>query len=70
MRNANVSLSSNDSDLTTVRDYIRALRIACGELHDEPFNASARAAIIDMLGDRGPTAAADRAFGRVKRTMR
>lgn len=70
MRNANVSLSSNDSDLMTVRDFIRNLRIACDELHDEPFNAGARAAIIDMLGDRGPSAAADLAFGRVKRTMR
>lgn len=70
MRNVNAPLTSNDSDLMTVREFIRDLRIACDELHDEPFNTGARAAIINMLADRGPSADADLAFGRVKRAMR
>ena len=35
-------------DLATVRDFNFALKIACDELHDDPFNPVARAELVRM----------------------
>lgn len=38
-----------DSDLALVRGYARKLKIACDDLHDEPFNLQARANLIRLI---------------------
>lgn len=38
-----------DADLALVRGYARELKIACDDLHDEPFNPEARAHLIRLI---------------------
>lgn len=46
---------SRDLDITpaiaAVRTYSREVKIACDELHDDPFNAGARAALLKLIVD-------------------
>jgi len=53
--------------MNAVRAFIRTVRIACDELHDEPFNADARAALVDLLKIEGPSA--DAALLRVEKAL-
>lgn len=62
------SASAGDPDLGTVRDFARNLKIACDELHDDPFNPDARAALLHLLESDCP--AADAAFARVVQDCR
>lgn len=41
-------------DLATVRDFNFALKIACDELHDDPFNPVARAELVRLTPMRPP----------------
>jgi hypothetical protein len=41
-------------DLATVRDFNFALKIACDELHDDPFNPVARAELVHLNTDEAP----------------
>lgn len=60
--------SAGDPDLDTVRDFARNLKIACDELHDDPFNPDARAALLRLL--ESDCAAADAAHARVAQDCR
>lgn len=44
-----IPLPTADSDLALVRSYSRELKIACDELHDDPFNADARAQLVRLI---------------------
>lgn len=44
-----IQLPTADSDLALVRAYSRELKIACDELHDDPFNADARAQLTRLI---------------------
>lgn len=59
--------ASDQADMNAVRAFIRTVRIACDELHDEPFNADARAALVDLLNAEGPSA--DAALLRVEKAL-
>jgi hypothetical protein len=54
-------------DLATVRAFSFALKIACDELHDDPFNPLARAELVRLIAD--DAAAADAAQIRVATSM-
>jgi hypothetical protein len=54
-------------DLVTVRRFNLALKIACDELHDDPFNPVARAEVVRLINDEAP--AADAAQLRVATSM-
>jgi len=54
---------ANDQDWTVVRDFIRDLKIACDDLHAEPFNPQARDTVLRLLQKNSP--AADSALDRV-----
>jgi hypothetical protein len=41
-------------DLVTVREFNLALKIACDELHDGPFNPVARAELVRLINDKLP----------------
>ena len=56
---------TNDPDWTVVRDFIRDLKIACDDLHAEPFNPQARDTVLRLLQKGSP--AADSALERVAR---
>lgn len=43
-------------DLATVRKFNFAIKIACDELHDDPFNPVARAELVRLINDEAPTA--------------
>lgn len=58
---------ADQSDMDAVRAFIRTVRIACDELHAEPFNADARAALVSLLDSDGPTA--DAALLRVEKAL-
>lgn len=53
---------NNDPDWTVVREFVRELKIACDDLHAEPFNPQARAAVLRLLQNRSD--AADSALQR------
>ncbi|MDT5051797.1 MAG: hypothetical protein QOF66_163 [Mycobacterium sp.] len=55
------------NDLATVRKFNFALKIACDELHDDPFNPVARAELVRLIKDEAPTA--DAAKLRVATSM-
>lgn len=42
-------LPTTDSDVALVRGYSRELKIACDELHDDPFNPDARAQLMRLI---------------------
>lgn len=42
-------LPTADADLALVREYARELKIACDDLHDDPFNPEARAHLIRLI---------------------
>ncbi|MEU0497976.1 hypothetical protein [Mycobacterium sp. NPDC006124] len=44
-----VQLPTADSDIALVRGYSRELKIACDELHDDPFNPTARQELIRLI---------------------
>lgn len=46
-----IQLPGVEADLALVRSYSRELKIACDELHDDPFNAGARAALLKLIVD-------------------
>lgn len=52
-------------DIATVRAYSRRMKVACDELHDNPFNHQARAALMRLILD---SAEADAAFARLTAT--
>lgn len=56
------SASAGD-DLDAVRSFARDLKIACDELHDDPFNPEARSAVLRLL--ENDCHAADAALARV-----
>jgi hypothetical protein len=39
---------------TATREYVRRVRIACDDVHDEPHNPSARASLVKMLIEDSP----------------
>lgn len=45
-----------DSDLALVHGYAREVRIACDDLHDEPYNPEARAQLIRLITRDAETA--------------
>ena len=55
------------NDLATVRAFNFARKIACDELHDDPFNPVARAELVRLIEDDAP--AADAAQIRVRTSM-
>lgn len=54
---------ADDPDWTVVREFIRDLKIACDDLHAEPFNPEARETVLRLLQKSSP--AADSALERV-----
>ncbi|EHB48643.1 hypothetical protein MycrhDRAFT_5484 [Mycolicibacterium rhodesiae JS60] len=55
-----------DSELATVRAFTRELRIACDDLHANPFDADARAKLVQMI--ESGSSAADAALARMRST--
>lgn len=55
-----------------MRGYSRELKIACDELHDDPFNADARAQLIRLIlqDSKKADAAKERLHGRHVPTVR
>jgi hypothetical protein len=53
-----------DSELATVRAFTRELRIACDDLHANPFDAEARAKLVQMI--ESGSSAADAALARMR----
>ncbi|BBN50744.1 hypothetical protein CKJ70_25635 [Mycobacterium avium] len=47
---------SADDDYAVVREFSRELKIACDELHDNPFDDDAREVLRTLLAERGPVA--------------
>ena len=62
---ATATSGTNNPDWTVVRDFIRDLKIACDDLHAEPFNPHARDTVLRLLQKGSP--AADSALERVAR---
>jgi hypothetical protein len=48
--------------IAAARAYAREVKIACDELHDDPFDTNARAALLKLIVDASPEA--DAAFTR------
>lgn len=42
--------------IAAVRTYSREVKIACDELHDDPFDIGARAALLKLIVDGSPEA--------------
>lgn len=42
--------------IAAVRAYAREVKIACDELHDDPFDVNARAALLKLIVDDSPEA--------------
>lgn len=55
--------SSVDADVQAVRAFDRRLKIACDELHDDPFNAQARAELVHLI--QRESSQADAALARI-----
>lgn len=55
--------SSDDPDWNVVRGFVRDLKIACDDLHAEPFNPEARSAVLHLL--QNESSAADVALNRI-----
>jgi hypothetical protein len=55
--------SSIDADLAAVRTFNRRLKIACDELHDDPFDVQARAALVQLIEQE--SGQADAALARI-----
>lgn len=55
--------SGTNGDWIVVREFIRDLKIACDDLHAEPFNPEARDTVLRLL--RNKSRAADSALERV-----
>jgi hypothetical protein len=53
-----------DPDIAVARAYSREVKIACDDLHDNPFDPQARARIIEIANN---SAQADEAWARVLR---
>lgn len=49
-------------DIAAARAYARDVKIACDDLHDAPFDATARAALLALIVDN--SSEADAAFAR------
>lgn len=47
--------TNHDTDLALVRSYTRELKIACDELHADPFNPTARAQLVQLIEQAGHT---------------
>jgi len=43
-------------DIAAARSFARAVRIACDELHDEPFSPKARAELLALIVNDSPEA--------------
>lgn len=48
--------------IAAARAYAREVKIACDELHDDPFDVNARATLLKLIVDASPEA--DAAFTR------
>ncbi len=48
--------ATNDPDWTVVRDFVRELKIACDDLHAEPFNPEARQMVLRLIQSDSPAA--------------
>jgi hypothetical protein len=59
---------AGDSGLDAVRSFARTLKIACDELHDDPFNPEARSAVLRLL--ENDWHAADAVLSRVVENCR
>ena len=59
--------AADQGDMDAVRAFIRTVRIACDELHDEPFSADARSALVSLLATDAP--GADAALRRVEKAL-
>ncbi len=57
-----IHLPAAEADLALVRGYSRELKIACDELHGDPFDAEARAHLLRLIlqGSQGADAANER----------
>lgn len=53
-----------DSELAAVRAFTRELRIACDDLHANPFDVEARAKLVQMI--ESGSSAADAALARMR----
>ncbi|MBX9918347.1 MAG: hypothetical protein K2Y33_00725 [Mycolicibacterium frederiksbergense] len=61
-----IQLPGVEADLALVRSYSRELKIACDELHDDPFDSEARAHLLRLILQDSQSADAARA--RLNRT--
>lgn len=52
-----------DSDIAAVRSYAREVKIACDELHDDPFGLTPRARLLTLIVER--SVEADEVWARV-----
>jgi hypothetical protein len=48
-RNARQAASTVDADREVVRRYVRAIKIACDEVYECPFDPTARAHLVHMI---------------------
>lgn len=48
--------------IAAARTYARDVKVACDELHDDPFDLGARAALLKLIVDDSPEA--DASFAR------
>lgn len=57
-----IHLPAAEADLALVRGYSRELKIACDELHGDPFDTNARAHLLRLIlqGSEGADAANER----------
>ncbi|MBY0285630.1 MAG: hypothetical protein K2X52_00545 [Mycobacteriaceae bacterium] len=62
-----IQLPGAEADLALVRGYSHELKIACDELHDDPFNADARAHLVRLIQQDSKNA--DAAKRRLRRTQ-
>ncbi|MGV0743886.1 hypothetical protein [Mycolicibacterium sp. XJ870] len=52
-------------DIAVVRTYSQRMKVACDELHDDPFSRQARSALVRLIID---SSEADAAFSRLTAT--
>lgn len=62
---ANCITSEEDADRALVRSFIYKVKIACDDLHGDPFDQDARRALLSLLAEESQ--AADAAHARVRR---
>ncbi|KAA1250323.1 hypothetical protein F0Q45_10310 [Mycobacterium simiae] len=58
------SQAAAEVDLRVLREYIRAIKTACDDLHGDPFDQRARAELVSMIQHQSD--AADAAYARLQ----